>query len=288
MNLSQKNNWRVGILGAGRVGSSIALALSGNKVPVLSVVSVTSHSASVLAKKINCKIFSNKIEDLRTCNIIIVSVPDRQLKATAKRVIQIRFTHNSVLLIHTSGMYGATIWNQRTSENKEVKFWTAAMHPLQTFVARMDASPEIFKTYFALDGKNKPVSIVKHIVQILGGKSIMISDNDRATYHASAVIASNFLVALSHASTELLRQIYSQSNGLEKIILPIQQQTLANISKYGAAAALTGPAMRGDKQSIRLHKKAIQKHSKDILKIYTALTSYCVALSEKRQRGKHG
>lgn len=288
MNFNIKKNWRIGILGAGRVGSSIASALYGNKIQILSVVSRTSRSASVLAKKTNCKIFSNKIEDLRTCNVVIVSVPDKHLKNIAQRVMRVRFNHDTVLLIHTSGMYGVTVWNQQTKKDKKTVFLTAAMHPLQTFAKRMDTSPELFKTYFAIDGKPRSIRLVKQLVKLLGGNAILIPDEKRVIYHASAVMASNFLVALSHASTELLRIASLKSLELEKIILPIQRQTLSNIDKYGTLAALTGPAMRGDQQTIRHHKKLLKQYSMDVFKIYNALSSYCTALSKKRQRGKHG
>ena len=80
-----------------------------------------------------------------------------------------------------------------------------------------------------------------------------MADADRPVYHAAAVIASNHLVALLGQVERL-----SEAVGVPfEAYVDLARATLDNVAALGPAAALTGPAARGDETTIRRHLRAL-------------------------------
>jgi predicted short-subunit dehydrogenase-like oxidoreductase (DUF2520 family) len=87
----------------------------------------------------------------------------------------------------------------------------------------------------------------------LGGRCIEIDDDHRAAYHAAACIAANHLVAL-------LGQVerVATSAGLDvDAFVPLAFAALQDVADLGPAAALTGPAARGDAATLDRHRSAL-------------------------------
>src|SRR6266540_3786764 len=77
-----------------------------------------------------------------------------------------------------------------------------------------------------------------------GGRSFRLADEAKPIYHAAAVFASNYLVAITALAEELFRDAGIPEPA--ELFLPLQRATLDNVAAIGPAAALTGPAVRGD------------------------------------------
>ena len=87
----------------------------------------------------------------------------------------------------------------------------------------------------------------------LGGRWFEVADDDRAAYHAAACMASNHLVAL-------LGQVERVAGGVGvplEAYLDLARATLDNVAELGPAAALTGPAARGDWATVDRHLAAL-------------------------------
>jgi len=87
----------------------------------------------------------------------------------------------------------------------------------------------------------------------LGGRCIEIDDDHRAAYHAAACMAANHLVAL-------LGQVerVAASAGLDvDDFVPLALAALGDVADLGPAAALTGPASRGDEATLARHRAAL-------------------------------
>jgi predicted short-subunit dehydrogenase-like oxidoreductase (DUF2520 family) len=97
------------------------------------------------------------------------------------------------------------------------------------------------------------LAVVEALVADLAGRSFVIADADRAAYHAAAAIASNHLVAL-------LGQVERVAAGAGvplEVYLDLVRVTLDNVAEMGPAAALTGPAARGDWATVERHRAAL-------------------------------
>ena len=126
----------------------------------------------------------------------------------------------------------------------------AALHPL---VALPDAAVGARRLraggWFAVAGD----PIVRQVVADLGGRAFEVADADRSAYHAAAVVASNHLVALLGQA----ERIASVAGVPFAAFMDLVRATVDNVDELGPAAALTGPAARGDTNTIRRHLEAI-------------------------------
>ena len=97
--------------------------------------------------------------------------------------------------------------------------------------------------------------LARRVVADLGGRPFEVADDKRALYHASAVVASNHLVALLGQA----ERIAAQAGVPFEALLDLVGSTLANVVELGPASALTGPAARGDTATIRRHVEALDE-----------------------------
>jgi hypothetical protein len=107
-----------------------------------------------------------------------------------------------------------------------------------------------------------------------------VPDAVRAEYHAAASIASNFLIAIEEAATELLDRAGIE-NGRE-LLSPLVLRTAANWSERGGEA-LTGPIARGDAETISRHRDAIKRTWPELLDAYDRLAAITAQVAEAEE-----
>jgi predicted short-subunit dehydrogenase-like oxidoreductase (DUF2520 family) len=93
----------------------------------------------------------------------------------------------------------------------------------------------------------------------LGGRVVSVADEDRVAYHAAACIAANHVVALL---AQVERVAASVDLDLEAF-LPLARAAVEDVGRLGPAAALTGPAARGDWNTLDRHLDALDEHERD-------------------------
>ena len=126
----------------------------------------------------------------------------------------------------------------------------AALHPLVALPdAEVGARRLLSGCWFAVAGD----PLVAQVVDDLRGRALEVADADRAAYHAAAVVASNHLVALLGQA----ERIASTAGVPFGALMDLVKATVDNVDELGPAAALTGPAARGDETTIRRHLDAI-------------------------------
>lgn len=104
-----------------------------------------------------------------------------------------------------------------------------------------------------------------------GAHPFFLREDDRILYHAAACMASNYLVALEHASELLFRRAGLASEGALQAFLPLVQGAVDNMSVRGTVAALTGPLSRGDIGTIAAHLDELAAKAPDQLPLYRTL-----------------
>ncbi len=191
--------------------------------------------------------------------VVIVAVPDDAIAAVAATV-----EPGSACLVHLSG--AATLDRLAPHARR------ASVHPLvslpdpTTGARRLQAGAT-----FAVAGD----PVADRIVDALGGTAIEVPDDRRAIYHAAAAVAANHLVALC-AQVERL----AGAAGLPPAAYwELMARTLDNVATDGPAAALTGPAARGDLATLTAHLDAIDTVGPGERPLYLALADAAAALA---------
>ena len=212
----------VRLIGPGRAGRSLAAALADAGCAVRGVLGrgddVSSAAAGV--------------------DLIVLATPDAAVAEVAAAVAPAPGT----VVAHLSGALGLDVLAPHARR--------ASLHPLVPL-----PSPEVGRlrlrggATFAVAGD----PLAREVVGLLGGRTIVVDDARRAAYHAAACIASNHVVAL-------LGQVerVAADAGLELAdFLGLTRAALADVSDLGPAAALTGPAARGDEATLARHRAAL-------------------------------
>jgi predicted short-subunit dehydrogenase-like oxidoreductase (DUF2520 family) len=123
-----------------------------------------------------------------------------------------------------------------------------SVHPLQTLT--LARGPE------QLDGAWGAVTAESDdaharalwLAETLGLRPFTLADDKRASYHAGAAIASNFLVTLYRTAS----QLFEEAGAPPKALVPLLERTIEN------GFDLTGPISRGDWETVERHRSALR------------------------------
>jgi predicted short-subunit dehydrogenase-like oxidoreductase (DUF2520 family) len=265
----------IAIVGAGKVGSALAILLQKKGYPIAGVASRSIVSAERLAPVLNCPKDEEPHELTRRAGLVFITTPDREIGRTAKAIADKGGFRPGQVVAHTSGAHSA----QELQGAKEAGALVVSLHPLQSFADVQDARDHLSGSYFALEGDEDALPLARRVVHDLGGKAFVIGAKDKPLYHAAACVASNYLVTLIHYATGLCRHFgLSYEEGF-RALFPLVQGTISNIGRVGPPRSLTGPIARGDATTIQDHLVALKQVDKRELDLYRMLGMHAVRLA---------
>ncbi len=105
------------------------------------------------------------------------------------------------------------------------------------------------------------------LASLLGLRTFIIDDGDRAAYHAAASMASNFLITLEAAAERLAVSAGCPRESLVQLV----RQTVENWAHSGSSA-LTGPIVRGDNTTVAHQRDAVATRTPELLALFDALS----------------
>jgi len=149
----------------------------------------------------------------------------------------------------------------------------ASTHPMKSFASIDSALKTLDGTIFGITFSD-PVSETasRKLVSFLGGIPIVIDDEKKALYHASACIASNYLVALIDLAVRIMGLTGAGEKEALDGLYGLIEGTVKNIKSMGTKKALTGPIARGDINTIKEHVKDMALYAdKDDISAYNIM-----------------
>ncbi len=259
----------VAIIGAGSVGTALALAFREKKYPLRVVLSKDGKSARTLGQRVrapHAKLSST--HHLSVKGIIFIAVPDGEIKNVVHILSRWDEDFSRSIVFHTSGALSSKILSPLQRRGATV----GSFHPLQTF-PKSDITSGLFKDiWIGIEGDKKAVSAARRIVHDFAARSFVLSSQQKVLYHVAAVFSSNYFVALLSVVEELGKRIHIPRRKMISIVEPLIHQSLMNVKKYSAASALTGPIARGDVHTLKRHRAELKKKGlSDIAHLYSAL-----------------
>jgi len=255
---------KLGFIGAGTVGTALSVSLSNEGYPVVAVSSRSQTSARKLARAISgCLPVSSNQDVADAAELVFITTPD---DAIAPVVSQIKW-HKGQSVVHCSGATSTDILQPA----RKLGAYVGGFHPLQTFASVRQAIENIPGSTFALEAEEPLLKTLKDMATALDGHWIELKASDKVIYHASAVIACNYLVTLIKLATDLWQTFDIPMHQATQALLPLIQGTIHNIDTVGIPQCLTGPIARGDTGTINKHLYALQKAAPDLLSTYREL-----------------
>ncbi len=255
------------ILGAGRVGLTFGTLLknAGHKIAGCSARSAASLDRAATA--LGCPCSTDVREAIAGASAILLTVPDDAVQRTAESISDL--VDSGTVAFHTSGTMG--LEPLRTLAEAGAK--TLAVHVLQSIPGVEAGLRRIPGSWFGVTCSPDARTWAEGLVLTLGGKALWLDEEERAAYHAAAVMASNYLVGLS--------ALVEQVGGAIDPYLPLMDGTLANIKELGVAGALTGPVARGDVGTVARHLSTLRAKSQLAENAYRALALVVLESAEK-------
>ena len=227
------------IIGAGRVGQSIAAAMLG------------------AGGKVELRGRADGLESLAG-RTVLLCVPDAEIGVLAESIGNSGEPPH--LIGHTSGATGLDVLDGAGAKG------SFSVHPLQTVP---DGETDLTGCPAAIAGSDgHALEVAGQIATIAGMRSFEVSEDDRVIYHAAASIASNFLVTIEQTAAELLGGI--AVGNPRQVLEPLVRRSLDNWIDRGESA-LTGPIARGDENTVDAHRRALSERRPELVDFYDAL-----------------
>jgi predicted short-subunit dehydrogenase-like oxidoreductase (DUF2520 family) len=269
----------VTIIGVGRVGGALALALASHGYVVNQLVVRDDTTAERVASKINPPPRIVTIGDIGRIDdqLVLIATQDGEIANVASNLAAHIQTGTDV--IHVSGSLSSTVLDPLRKRGASV----GSLHPLISVSDAELGQQRLAGAMFCVEGDEGAVLAAKNIVDALGGECFSIDTEFKSLYHAAAVTACGHMVALIDVSVEMLNKCGVDESAAQRMLLPLIRSTIENVSGQTLSNALTGPFARGDSDTIGVHLASIEKNvDEDIREIYLVLAARSLRLAAQR------
>ena len=255
---------KLGFIGAGTVGTALAVGLKSKGYQVAAVSSQSRTSAQNLAQQVSgCQVFDTSQGVAENAEFIFITTPDN---AISEVVSSVKW-HPGQSVVHCSGAESTQILEPAKKLGAKV----GTFHPLQTFASVKEAIQNIPGSTFAIEAEKPLLPTLKEIASSLGGEFIELKAGDKVLYHAAAVIACNYMVTLVKLATDLWQTFGVPRRQATRALMPLLRGTLHNIETISIPNCLTGPIARGDSGTIEKHLDTLQKAAPELVSVYREL-----------------
>jgi predicted short-subunit dehydrogenase-like oxidoreductase (DUF2520 family) len=241
---------RVGVVGAGRLGTALSRALAEAGVDVSGPL--------------------GRGERPERCDAIVLCVPDAEIAAAAAAV-----AGAAPLVGHTSGATPLSHLEPAGGDG-------FGLHPLQSFAP--GDGPEAFAGAGCAVAGCTPAALAfaADLARALGMTPFEIDEEGRAAYHAAASVASNFLVTLQAAAERIAAGAGLEPAEARELLLPLVRSTLDHVAALGPQRALTGPIARGDDATVARQREAVSEVAPELLGLFDELVRHTRELAAVR------
>ena len=269
------------IIGAGRTGPALGLRL--HRVHAVERLTVTGRRASAPALSLfrgdpPPAEYRSAIEDApRDPDAIVIAVPDAAIEEVAGRLASIALPP-SIPILHTSGSR-STDALQRLADHGHP---TGSAHPLAAIADPVSGADRLAGATWGVEGDGAAADLARRIVQACGGHALHIAPGGKPAYHAAAVFASNYAVALLSVAERLMEEAGVHAEDARPALTGLAGGAVENVGARGPAAALTGPVIRGDVETVALH---LGRLSADERALYSLLGREALRLARRAGLG---
>lgn len=276
----RKGKLTVSIIGAGRLGTTLATALATKGYAIRSLVARRTQRARKAATLLGGNVAvvpAAQIRSLPPADLFLICVPDDQIAMVATELSHLKFDRAPIAL-HTSGALSSDV----LAPLRKKGWHTGSLHPL---ISVSDGHASIRGAFWGVEGDARAARTAKAIVRDLEGESFSIRSAEKPLYHAAAVMTSGSVTALFDVALEMLVSSGLTRKTARRILQPLLTSTVQNLETKDPAQALTGTFSRGDVETVKRHLAALnQSGLSDALELYRLLGKRSLKLTKKHPR----
>ncbi len=241
---------KIGIIGAGNLAWHLSFGLKDAGLEIVGVYNRSLPKAEKLAVKLKSKVVK-EFKDFKNCDLILLLVSDDAIIKLSGKLNKL-----DAIIAHTSG-----------NTSLEVLFPNNNMgvfYPLQSF--SKDIKINLWEVPFLVEANNTETeNALYKLAGKLSKKVYRITSQQRRRLHVAAVFANNFTNHMFKHAWDICK-----ANDIPfEVLTPLIEETVRKINETSPANAQTGPAVRHDHKTIKIHEELLEGSSKELYKQIT-------------------
>jgi predicted short-subunit dehydrogenase-like oxidoreductase (DUF2520 family) len=283
----------VAIIGAGRLGRALAIALAESGYTVRALVARRASEAKKAAvmvprnKEPVQALGAKELAKLAPTDLTLISTPDDAIEETAQKLAALEHNRGDLkpgktrgrIALHTSGALSSVV----LAPLAEAGFHTGSLHPLVSVSDPRSGAKDLRGAFYCVEGDKVATRVARRIVEDFGGKSFSIAPESKALYHAAALTAAGHLTALIDLAMEMLVSCGLSRQAGQDVLMPLVESAVNNLKDSPPENALTGTFARGDVATVERHLEALSGNKQaEALMVYKLLGLRSLQLAGKK------
>ncbi|HYH81825.1 MAG TPA: Rossmann-like and DUF2520 domain-containing protein, partial [Longimicrobium sp.] len=190
---------------------------------------------------------------------LLLAVPDDALAEVVAALAGLDLPP-ALPVLHASGSLSLDVLAPLSARGHSV----AGVHPLAAIADPVDGAERLRGATFGVEGEGAARELAERLVEACEGRALSIRPGGKALYHAAAVFASNYAVALLSVAERLMLQAGVGPREAQAALTALAAGAVENVAAHGPIAALTGPVARGDAETVARHLARLSGADRDV------------------------
>lgn len=255
---------KIGIIGAGKVGTTLGKYVKGYGACVTGFYSRTESSGRESAEFTDTEYFETLDALMGVSDTLFLTTTDGEIRKVWDCIAEKNV--KGKVICHFSGSLSSDIF----SNWEETGAYVCSIHPIYAFSNKFTAYQNLTGAAFTVEGDRTALARMQELFLLLPNQVVEISTKEKVKYHAATSIASNQVVGLISMAVELMKEAGISENSAYELLRPLVENNIKSIfereqqetstsstegkEKYrGCAQALTGPIERNDRRTVEKH-----------------------------------
>lgn len=300
--------YKVGVIGAGKVGVSLGKYFFSNFDPVFSEDSCKEMSADTpqnmctastedyvlqgfysrscesavsAARLTNSESYLSLKTLVKQCDVLFITTPDDAIQSVWEEISKL-FIENKVIC-HCSGSLSSEVFFDVERTGAKV----CSIHPLMAINSRELSYRDLSEAFFTLEGNGEAVNFFAELLSLKGNRYKILESSDKTKYHAASVFMSNLIIGMYNVALKLLKDYgFSEEEAMEGF-KTLALGNMAKLMEKGRFKSLTGPVERCDVGTVTKHLTALSDlQDRNAMEIYRLLSLEVVDVAKEKNRDR--
>ena len=268
------------LIGAGNVGRVLGhlFALHG-QFQVQQVLTRSAQSARQAVAFIGAGGALTGYDQLRPAAVHLLAVGDDQITPACDALARAVPLKDSIVF-HCSG----ALASGSLQAARDAGALVASVHPIRSFADPAAVAAQFSGTFCGVEGDAGALAVLTPALHAIGAQPVAIDAAAKTVYHAAAVFASNYLVTVLDAALRAYQAAGIPEPVARRMAQPLAAESMANVFRLGAAAALSGPVARGDMATVERQRQAVGQWDAATGDLYQALVAPTIELADRKRQ----
>lgn len=190
---------------------------------------------------------------------LLVAVPDDAIADAVEHLAAVDLP-SGIPVLHASGSQSLDVLEPLAARGHAV----GGMHALAAIADPVEGADRLRGATFGVEGEGAARELAVRLVMACGGRVLFIRPGGKALYHAAAVFASNYAVALLSIAERLMDDAGIPAEDAQPALAALAAGAIENVAARGPVEALTGPVARGDAATVERHLARLSGAERDV------------------------